>query len=168
MRQFLLLFMGLVTLTGFLFVADIGKATSQNPQVVAESTMPAMGEPTSKSLKEFRAALLKSGEQAVKSGELSRLDLMRLRLATMSPKMLATAHQFAAEQCLSDGLCASYGAINWDQLLAFIKELIPLILELIKLFSYAPQRSQFLVYSGYESTPIAVGYHWSNDLTLAA
>ena len=135
MRPFLVFFMGLVTLTGFLVVADIGKATSQNPQVVVESTSPPMGEPSSKSLKEFRAAVIKSGEQAVRSGELSRMDLMRLRLATMSPKVLEKMHQAAAEQVLSDGMAASYGAIDWNQLLAFIKELLPIILELIKLFS---------------------------------
>jgi len=135
MRPFLLYAMGVASFVGLMALSQLPQLTAQNPVVVAESTMPVMGEPTSKSLKEFRAALLKSGEQAVKAGELSRLDLMRLRLATMSPKMLSAAHQFAAEQCLSDGLCASYGAIDWNQLLAFIKELIPLILELIKLFS---------------------------------
>lgn len=94
-----------------------------------------LGEPSTKSLKEFRATILKAGEQALKAGELSRLDLMRLRLATMAPKVLEKMHQAAAEQVLSDGLCASYGAIDWTQLIAFIKEILPIILELIKLFS---------------------------------
>jgi hypothetical protein len=135
MRRFLVYAMCIASLAGLFSLVELSQTTAQNPVVVAESTTPVLGEPSAKSLKSFREALLKSGEQAVKSGELSRMDLMRLRLATMSPKVLATAHQFAAEQCLSDGLCASYGAIDWNQLLAFIKELIPLILELIKLFS---------------------------------
>ncbi len=109
------------------------QSSAQLPGVVESQAV--MGEPSAKSLKEFRAAVIKAGEQAVKSGELSRLDLMRLRLATMSPKVLEKMHQAASEQILSDGLAASYSAIDWSQLLAFIKEILPIILELIKLFS---------------------------------
>lgn len=130
------LFLSLVCVVSSLGIFAVNtpvQSFAQTPTVESESIP--MGEPSAKSLKEFRSTILKAGEQAVKAGELSRLDLMRLRLATMAPRVLEQIHQAAAEQVLSDGLSASYGAIDWTKLLAFVKELIPLILELIKLFS---------------------------------
>jgi len=168
MRAAQVFLLGFVSFVGLFAIGHLASIEAQGPGAVVESTT-TLGEPSAKSLKEFRQALLKSAESSVRSGELSRMDLMRLRLATLSPKVLSTLHQAAAEQVLSDGLAASYGAIDWNALLAFIKELIPLILELIKLFSDNSQPyTQFMCDSGYHALPVAIGYHWSSDLTLAA
>jgi hypothetical protein len=94
-----------------------------------------LGEPSTQSLASFRKALLSSAEQAVKDKELSRLDLFRLRVATMNKNTLEKMHQACAEQVLSDGKAASYGAIDWSKLVTILKEVLPIILELIKLFS---------------------------------
>lgn len=136
MRPFLVFFMGLVTLTSFLVVAEVGKTTAQNPIVVVDSTSPPMGEPSAKSLKEFRAAMLKVVDESVRAGELPRRASVGLRIRfTLFPEQLKAVHQAAAEQCLADGLCASYGAIDWSQLLAFLKEFIPILMEIIKMFA---------------------------------
>jgi len=134
MRPFLVFMMGTATIAGLLTIAEVGKTTAQSLSVV-ESATAVMGEPSAKSLKSFRDSLLKAAGQSVKDGEISRMDLMRLRIASMSPKVLERMHQAASEQLLSEGMAASFGAIDWSQLLAFIKEIIPIILELIKLFS---------------------------------
>lgn len=94
-----------------------------------------MGDPTAKSLQEFRKTLLSTAEAAVKAKELSRADLFRLRIATMHKATLEKMHQSCAEQVLVDGQAQSYAAIDWTKLLAFIKEMIPIFLELLKLFS---------------------------------
>ena len=103
--------------------------------LVADSPAAVMGEPTAKSLASFRKALISQAEKACKAGELSRANLIRLRVATMFPGPLEKMHQACAEQVLADGQAASYGAIDWEKLAAFIKEMLPIILELIKLFA---------------------------------
>lgn len=94
-----------------------------------------MGEPSAKSLQEFRKVLLSTAESAVKAKELSRLDLFRLRIATMNKATLEKMHQACAEQVLVDGQATSYGAIDWTKLLAAFKEFLPILLELLKLFA---------------------------------
>lgn len=94
-----------------------------------------MGEPSAKSLQEFRKTLLATAEAAVKAKELSRLDLFRLRIATMNKATLEKMHQACAEQVLVDGQATSYGAIDWTKLLTAFKEFLPILLELLKLFA---------------------------------
>jgi hypothetical protein len=94
-----------------------------------------MGEPTAQSLGSFRKTLIASAEKSCKAGEMSRADLFRIRIGSMHKPTLEKMHQACAEQVLSDGQAASYGAIDWTKLAAFIKEMLPIILELIKLFA---------------------------------
>lgn len=102
-----------------------------------EASAPVYSDPSTENLSKFRLSLLKAAEQEFKSGGLSRGDLWRLRLTSLNPIALKKMHRCCAEQAMADGKIKSYAAIDWDALLALIKELIPIILELIKLLSYA-------------------------------
>ena len=85
----------------------------------------------------FRKHLLEAAEAAVADGTISRSDMIRLRFATLMPRVCDRLEQAAAEQLAHDKGCsvASMGAIDWASLLAFIKEIMPIILQLIALFS---------------------------------
>jgi hypothetical protein len=91
----------------------------------------------------FRRALLKAADSAAKKGELRRVDVIRLRVATLSPAFVAQAEQLAVIQMAFSGEDVPLGSdgkidvasIDWDALLAFIEKLIPLILQLINLFA---------------------------------
>ena len=112
-----------------------GCSTCLGQDLVADAPVVQMGEPTAKSLASFRKTLISSAEKSCKAGELSRADLFRIRIASMHKPTLEKMHQTLAEQALSDGLAASYGALDWEKLAALIKEWLPIILELIKLFA---------------------------------
>lgn len=112
----------------------VGCANCVGQDLVAESPVVQLGEPTQKSLASFRKSLIQSAEKSCKAGELSRADLFRIRIASMHKPTLEKMHQACAEQILSDGQAASYGAIDWEKLAAFLKEMLPIILELVKLF----------------------------------
>ena len=86
-------------------------------------------------LKQFRTALIKAAEQACRDGEISRIELFKVRVASLSEKGLVKMHQAAAEQAFADGRIQSYSAIDWTQLVSLIKELLLVILQLIELFS---------------------------------
>lgn len=126
MRPFVFILAALFSIAAFPVV-------SQEPKPPDPITV--MGEPSAQSLSSFRKALIASAEQAVKDKELSRLDLFRLRVATMNKATLEKMHQACAEQVLADGKAASYGAIDWSKLITILKEVLPIILELIKLFA---------------------------------
>jgi len=104
-------------------------------ELVADSPVVQLGEPTAKSLASFRKTLIASAEKSCKAGELTRADLFRIRIASMHKPTLEKMHQACAEQALSDGMAASYGALDWEKLLAMFKAWLPIILELIKLFA---------------------------------
>jgi hypothetical protein len=89
----------------------------------------------------FRQALIAQAEQAHSDGELSRQDLFRIRLATLNPRIANQLEEAAAEQAASQSLLpagsspSALGAIDWQNLLSFLRELLPLILQIIKIFS---------------------------------
>ena len=91
----------------------------------------------------FRQSLLKAADAAAKSGEIKRVDVMRLRVASLSPAFLAQAERLAVIQMafsgeevptLDDGKI-DVAKIDWDALILFLEKLIPLILQLIDLFA---------------------------------
>ncbi len=118
-----------------LVLAVAGCSNCFGQDLVAEPVVVQMGEPTAKSLASFRKTLIASAEKSCKAGELSRADLFRIRIASMHKPTLEKMHQACAEQALSDGMAASYGAIDWEKMIALFKEWLPIILELIKLFA---------------------------------
>jgi hypothetical protein len=91
----------------------------------------------------FRQSLLKAADAAAKAGEIKRVDVVRLRVATLSPAFLAQAERLAVIQMafsgeevptLDDGRI-DVAKIDWEGLILFLEKLIPLILKLIDLFA---------------------------------
>jgi hypothetical protein len=109
-------------------------------QVVAQEPVPVVQQVK---VNKFRQALLKAADAAAKAGEIKRADVVRLRVATLSPAFLAQAERLAVVQMafsgdevptLEDGRI-DVAKIDWDALLAFLEKLIPIILELLQMFA---------------------------------
>jgi hypothetical protein len=91
----------------------------------------------------FRRVLLKAAQSAAAKKEISRGDVIRLRVASLSPAFLAQAERLAVVQMafsgeevpVDDDGKIETSKIDWDALLSFIERLIPLILKLIDLFA---------------------------------
>ena len=95
----------------------------------------------------FRQALLKAADAAAKKGELRRLDVVRLRVATLSPAFLERAQELAVIQMASSGEDLGdlptdadgkieVSQIDWEGLISFLERLVPLILKLIDIFAF--------------------------------
>lgn len=95
----------------------------------APTTFGALG-----SRRDFKKALLTAAKQAQDDGDISAQDYRRLSFALKIPGVAAKMEAAMAEQAVESGV-ATAGAIDWDSLLAFIKEMIPIIMQLIQLFS---------------------------------
>lgn len=83
----------------------------------------------------FRSSLLDAAEQAARAGEIDRRDVFRLRLATSLPRVLDRLEHECCQHAQASGLAAanqSAAAIDWTNLISFLKELLPVILEIIK------------------------------------
>jgi hypothetical protein len=82
--------------------------------------------------------LIKAAEEAQSNGEITRGELFKIRIASISRPALRQMQQAVVEQATHEGKIVAgtpIGAVNWDNLLQFIKELLPIILEIIKMFS---------------------------------
>ena len=90
-------------------------------EVVSTTTTVAAAKPT------FRQNLIAAAEKAFEAKEISRAELFRLRFASLSPANLARLETAVREQAIADG--HSINAIDWVSL---IRELLPIILEIIK------------------------------------
>lgn len=101
----------------------------------------------------FRQALVKSAVAAAKSGKIKRIELIRLRVATMSPAFLEHAQELAIIQMAFSGDEVPLGedgsvdeaAIDWDKLASFLEKIIPLILQLIDKFALTWEGGVFYV-----------------------
>jgi hypothetical protein len=92
----------------------------------------------------FRQQLIQAAVSAQKKNEISRLDLLRIRVASFSPALIKKAEDLAVIQMASSGEDGPFSVddngeivretIDWMGLAAFLEKLIPLILELIKVF----------------------------------
>lgn len=90
-------------------------------------------------------SVIKAAVKMQKEGKLSRLDLIRLRVAMLSPSFRDRVEDLAVVQILSspvdevpfdvseDG-SVDRASIDWDKLMSFLERLVPLILILIKAF----------------------------------
>ena len=85
----------------------------------------------------FRQALLKAADAAAKKGELRRLDVVRLRVATLSPAFLEQAETLAKIQMAASGEEVPIGEDgkieirNWEEFASFLERLVKIILLLI-------------------------------------
>jgi len=82
----------------------------------------------------FRTALLAAVEAAYSAGDISLQDARRIRLASAFPRLCRALESAIHETATAETAVESLATIDWAKLLDFIKQLIPLILELIKLF----------------------------------
>lgn len=81
----------------------------------------------------FREALLAAAEQSYKAGEVDRRDVFRLRLATsLLPRVLNRLEADCCDEAVFHGQVASAQAIDWQKLIPLLREMLPVILELIK------------------------------------
>jgi hypothetical protein len=104
----------------------------KKPQVASQD------EATPQSLASFRRSLIRAAEEAHDAGEITRGELFKIRISSISRPALRQMQQAVAEQAVHEGKIVAgspMSAVNWDNLLQFIKELLPVILEIIKLFS---------------------------------
>ncbi len=98
---------------------------------------PTVSEPSQASLTGFRKTLITAAEQSCKAGDITRLDLFKIRVASLNRGVLKQMHQAVSEQAIHEGVMKSVGAPDWSAFLDFIKQLLPIIMEIIKMFSGA-------------------------------
>ena len=131
----------------------------QSTPVVVQHTYPACGSgpqssvchdatrvPTKVSVEtssdRFRRQLLSAASKAAKSGNITRRQLLRLRVASFSPAFRSAAQDVCIAQMYYAGATSEQlpvnddgtikrVAINWDSLAAFLERIIPIIVELI-------------------------------------
>jgi hypothetical protein len=95
-------------------------------------------------VKSFRSALVQAAEEAHDSGDIALQDLRRIRLLSLMPRQLKMMEQrviTVARKESAEGLPPIEGGrdnqvpigFDWSGLLAFLKEFLPILLELFKL-----------------------------------
>lgn len=95
---------------------------------------------SSAAAKTFDAVFAKAIDQARAEGQLSWGQAFRLKVAARNPSRVAEIKQAIADSAVDEGKYKSAASImapgfDWNSLLAFIKELLPLILQIISIFS---------------------------------
>lgn len=91
----------------------------------------------------FHRTVVQAAIKAAKAGEIKRVDVVRLRVAMMSPAFRQHAEDLAVMQMSASGSDntpigadgkVDRASIDWEKLLAFLEKLLPLILQLIDAF----------------------------------
>jgi hypothetical protein len=99
----------------------------------------------------FHQALIRAAMKAQQEGKIKRVELIRLRLAMMSPAFRQHAEDLAIIQMAASGSDSvtltdtgkiDRASIDWEKFLAFLEKLIPIILQLIDAFSFQYHFSQ--------------------------
>lgn len=97
----------------------------------------------------FHRAVIAAGAKAVRDGQMRRADLIRLRVAMLSPSFRQQAEDLAVIQMSASGSDnvpigddgrVDRAKIDWEALAAFLEKLIPLILMLIDALSQAEKQ----------------------------
>jgi hypothetical protein len=115
-----------------------GVFAQDKPPPEKKSPVVFQDEATPQSLTSFRRSLVRAAEEAHDSGEITRGELFKIRISSLSRPVLRQMQQAVAEQAVHEGKIVAgspMSAVNWDNLLQFIKELLPIILEIVKMFS---------------------------------
>lgn len=92
----------------------------------------------------FSRSLVKAAMKAQREGKFKRADVLRLRVAMLSPAFRQQAEELCVIQIASSGEDSPFEyaddgtiirtAIDWDSLAAFLERVVPLILTLLKAF----------------------------------
>ena len=83
----------------------------------------------------FREVFLKAVDEARADGEIGPFQAMRARLIAGNPRRLSDVQKKCCEEAAYQGYAvpaAGDGAFDWTAFLAFLKELLPIILALFK------------------------------------
>ncbi len=93
----------------------------------------------------FHRAVIQAAIKAHKEGKIKRLDVVRLRVAMITPAFRKQAEDMAVLQMSASGSEAApigedgqidRGSINWEGIAAFLEKFIPLLLQLLDAFSW--------------------------------
>ena len=146
--------------------------------VVAVSNPPKKSSdvPVEKSRSEISVELIKAATTLQKKGEITRLQLVRLRVAMLSPSFRQKVEDLAVIQMAASGEDGPFETdengeirretINWEGLAVFLEKLVPLVLALIKAFGGLAQNGQFegfsdgSVYDHHGGFDFAYGVLW--------
>jgi hypothetical protein len=113
--------------------------TSAYAADAAAAAAAAAAEKPAAASKSFKKALGDAATAAFKEGKINRWQLARVRMAiAFRADAMAEAQACVVDQAVNDGLMRSSGNADLDgfdftHLLAFIKELLPLILQIISI-----------------------------------
>lgn len=134
-------------LTLFLIIGCTSQADCQSVDPLAgEPSLAAGPDVVEAGSDSFHRGVIRAAMQLRERGELSRREVLRLRVAMLSPAFRAKAKELAIVQMTfsgeesaqapigSDGTI-DQAAIDWDGLADFIERLIPLILQLLEIFA---------------------------------
>jgi hypothetical protein len=122
-------------------------ATVTNPPAPAKASVQKSSDglvPIEKSRSEISVELIKAATTLQKKGEITRLQLVRLRVAMLSPSFRQKVEDLAVIQMSASGEDGPFSVdengeivretIDWAGLAAFLEKLVPLVLALIKAF----------------------------------
>ena len=120
-------------------------ATVVNPPAPAKASVQKSSDlPIEKSRSEISVELIKAATTAQRKGEITRLQLVRLRVAMLSPSFRQKVEDLAVIQMSASGEDGPFSVdengeivretIDWAGLAAFLEKLVPLVLMLIKAF----------------------------------
>lgn len=127
--------------------ADAAPAWAVQPAAAAvqvatvDAQLAAAADKAPAATRSFKRALEQAAVDSYKAKQISRWDLARIRMAlTFRPAAMAEAQACVIDQACSDGLMRAPAdgladAFDWNAILEFIRQLLPLILEIIKIFS---------------------------------
>lgn len=82
-------------------------------------------------MRSFRKNLLQAATEERNAGNISRWQMMQLRVATLRPQVMEQLEELATQEAVIYGATKSSQEIDWDSLLDFLKEILPLLLEFI-------------------------------------
>ena len=86
----------------------------------------------------FADSVVRAATAARKDREIGLFQFWRIQAALRSPRQLARIYAGVIDEAMSAGLCMGdmeADGFDWNSLLAFIEKLLPLILQLISIFS---------------------------------
>lgn len=107
-------------------VVSVGPVADPVPSMAAEVSAARKSD--------FRKAFLKAAKEARDKGDITPLQHGRLVVTAMRPRELANIQAWVHENAIQEGMATTQSP-DWDALLEFLEKLIPLIIQLIDLFS---------------------------------
>jgi hypothetical protein len=140
------LFCLLLCAASYLYTANAPAQDKPTVEAAAQESLPVE---VRDSDDKFHRSVIKAAQKLVRDKKLSRLDMVKLRMAMLSPAFREKAQELAVLQmtCSGSDLIGTNPAlpvdddgtlivasIDWDAIIAFIEKLIPLIMQLIQIF----------------------------------